>query len=215
MGIPASFRCLVGWVRRTLRRHGVRYMSSRGEAADQDLTAVTTCRTQLPQLLMHLAVVPADVFNLDETALYISVLPRKTYGTACVAGHKIPKERLMVGFLINADGTHPFRPLVISKSKRPHDFLPDYDPELLCYWKSNKKGWMTSELFTAFMEQLNAAMYAEKRHIIILLDNASRHVLKTETATAEDLSGFCTRLLSNIRLVYLPPDTTCFTHPLD
>ncbi|CAI5961680.1 unnamed protein product [Closterium sp. NIES-64] len=42
-------------------------------------------------------------------------------------------------------------------------------------------------LFTAFTEHLNAAMYAEKRHIIILLDNASTHVLKTKTATAEDL----------------------------
>ncbi|CAI5984873.1 unnamed protein product [Closterium sp. NIES-65] len=136
---------------------------------------------------MHLAVVPTDVFNFDETALYISVLPRKTYGTARVAGRKIPKERLTVGFLINADGTHPFRPLVISKSKRLHDFRPEYDPEMLCCWRSNKKGWMTSKLFTAFTEHLNAAMYAEKQHIIILLDNASSHVLKTETATAEDL----------------------------
>ncbi|CAI5998762.1 unnamed protein product [Closterium sp. NIES-64] len=32
-------------------------------------------------------------------------------------------------------------------------------------------------LFTAFTEHLNAAMYAEKRHIIILLDNASTHGL--------------------------------------
>ncbi|CAI5491923.1 unnamed protein product [Closterium sp. Naga37s-1] len=66
-----------------------------------------------------------------------------------------------------------------------------------------------------FIEQLNAAMYAEDRNIVLLLDNASSHVVKSEGATLEDLFGFYTLLLSNIRLVYLPPNTTCFTHPLD
>ncbi|CAI7788863.1 unnamed protein product [Closterium sp. NIES-53] len=65
------------------------------------------------------------------------------------------------------------------------------------------------------MEQLNAAMYAEQRHIVILLDNASSHVLRSESTTSEDLFGFRTRSLSKIRLDFLPPNTTCFTQPLD
>ncbi|CAI5466060.1 unnamed protein product [Closterium sp. Yama58-4] len=71
------------------------------------------------------------------------------------------------------------------------------------------------EVFTHFMEQLNTAMYAEGRNIVILMDNASSHVLKTEGAETEDLFGFRTRKLSNLRIVYLPPNTTCFTQPLD
>ncbi|CAI7747679.1 unnamed protein product [Closterium sp. NIES-54] len=167
-------------------------------------------------------------------------------------GMKVVKDRLTVAFLVNAHGSHSFRPLVISKAKRPHDFRPDYDPEEVCYWHNNAKGWMTSpvsvvfmlranpvslpmfrnppactyiymlcpthppwQLFTHFMEQLNAAMYTEDRHIVIILDNASSHVLKSEGGTSEDLFAFRTRSLSNIRLVYLPPNTTCFTQPLD
>ncbi|CAI5523190.1 unnamed protein product [Closterium sp. Naga37s-1] len=71
------------------------------------------------------------------------------------------------------------------------------------------------QVFTHFMEQLNAAMYAEGMSIVILMDNASSHVLKSEGAKSEDLFGFCTCKLSNIRIVYMPPNTTCFTQPLD
>ncbi|CAI5462924.1 unnamed protein product [Closterium sp. Yama58-4] len=95
---------------------------------------------------MHLAVTPSLTFNFDETALYISILPRKTYGSVRTAGRKIAKQRLTVGFLVNADGTRVFKPLVISKSKRPHDFRPDYNPEEYVYWRHNAKGWMTSNV---------------------------------------------------------------------
>ncbi|CAI5990355.1 unnamed protein product [Closterium sp. NIES-64] len=214
-GLPATFRCSIGWVRRALRRQGVRCLSAVGEAADQDMTAVRTTQEKLPQLLMHLNVRPRDTFNFDETALDISVLPRKTYGTGRVAGRKNGKERLTIGFLVNADGSTLFRPLVISKARRPHDFRPDYDPEELCYWRNTAKGWMTTALFTHYIEQLDAAMFAERWQIVILLDNASSHTLTSRGAITEDLFGFRTRKLENVRLVYLPPNTTCFTQPLD
>ncbi|CAI5528796.1 unnamed protein product [Closterium sp. Naga37s-1] len=215
MSLPSTFRCSIGWVRRALRRQGVRCIAACGEAADQDIAAVRTTQEKLPQLLMHLSVRPRDTYNFDETALFISVLPRKTYGASRVAGRKAVKDCLTVGFLVNADGSHTFRPLVISKAKHPHDFRPNFDPEEHCYWRNTAKGCMTSPLFTLFIEKLNAAMYAEGRHIVILLDNASTHVLTSRGATSEDLFGFRTRSLSNVRLVYLPPNTTCFTQPLD
>ncbi|CAI5928865.1 unnamed protein product [Closterium sp. NIES-65] len=196
-GAPPTFRCSIGWVRRALRRQGVRCMSAVGEAADQDLNAVRTTKEKLPRLLMHLGVRPRDTFNFDETALYISVLPRKTYGTGRSAGRKVPKDRLTVGFLVNAEGTHAFRPLVISKAKRPHDFRPDFDPEEYCYWRNTAKGWMTKALFTHFFEQLDTAMYAEGHQVVVLLDNASSHTLTTEGAETEDLFGIRTRKLNN------------------
>ncbi|CAI7844578.1 unnamed protein product [Closterium sp. NIES-53] len=215
LGKPPSFRCSTGWVRRAMKRLGIRCFALSGEAAEADMHAVRTCREQMPKLLLHLAVPPRNVLNFDETGVYVSALPRRTYGRARVAGRKIAKDRLTVGFLCNADGSTFWRPLIISKSKRPVDFRPDYDPEPYCYWRSNRKGWMTKELFTHFIEKLNAAMYAEGRDVVILLDNASSHTLLTETAGTEDLFGFRTRTLSNVRLVYLPPNTTCFTQPLD
>ncbi|CAI5945947.1 unnamed protein product [Closterium sp. NIES-65] len=58
-------------------------------------------------------------------------------------------------------------------------------------------------------------MYAEGRHIVILLDNASSHTLKSEMAWSEVVHGFRTTCMSNIPLVFLPPNTTAFTQPLD
>ncbi|CAI7881949.1 unnamed protein product, partial [Closterium sp. NIES-54] len=129
---------------------------SERKAADQDMAVVRTTREKLPQLLMHLSVRARD--NNDKRALSIPMLPRETYGNGRVAGRKVLKDRLTVGFLVNADGLHSFRPLV----------------------------------FAHFIEQLNVAMYAE-----------------------DHLFGFRTRKLSNVRIVYLPPNTTAFTQPLD
>ncbi|CAI6000747.1 unnamed protein product [Closterium sp. NIES-64] len=207
MGIPPTFRCSIGWVRRALRRQGVRCRAAQGEAASADMAAVRHAREKLPQLLTHLGVTPRDTFNIDETALWLSVLPRRTYSNGRIPGRKLSKERLTVAFLVNADGSHVFRPVVISKAKRPHDFRPDYDPESLCYWRHNAKGWMTSPL--------NAAMYAENRKILVLLDNASSHMLRSQLAWSENVCGMRTTCMSNVRLVFLPPNTTAFTQPLD
>ncbi|CAI6003842.1 unnamed protein product [Closterium sp. NIES-65] len=200
MGIPPVFRCSIGWVRRALRRQGVRCRAATGEAASANMAAVREAREKVPALLTHLGYQPRDTFNLDETALWLSVLPRKTYSNARIPGHKVSKERLTVAFLVNADGSHVFQPLVISKARRRHDFRPDYDPEAL---------------FTNFISQLNAAMYAEGREIAVLLDNASSHMLRDECAWSEIVCGMRTTRLSNVRIIFLPPNTTAFTQPLD
>ncbi|CAI5479791.1 unnamed protein product [Closterium sp. Yama58-4] len=202
MGIAPVFRCSIGWVRRALRRQAVRCRAAAGEAASADMAAVREARQKVPQLLTHLGYQPRDTFNLDETALWLSVLPRKTYSNARIPGRKVSKDRLTVAFLVNADGSHAFRPVVISKARRPHDFRLDYDPEAVCYWRHNAKGWMTSPL--------NAAMYAKGRHIAVLLNNASSHMLRDECAWSEIVCGMRTTCLSNVRLIFLPPNTTAF-----
>ncbi|CAI5527138.1 unnamed protein product [Closterium sp. Naga37s-1] len=135
-----------------MHRHGIRCRSALGEAANADHNAVKTCKEKLPQLLMHMSVTPKNVFNLDEIALWLSVLPRKTHGNGRVARRKNAKERLTVVFL----------------------------------------------LFTHFIEQVHAAMFAEKRHIVILLDNGiiamvkaryRAHWLKEFTAYWKELGG--------------------------
>ncbi|CAI5995422.1 unnamed protein product, partial [Closterium sp. NIES-64] len=114
MGIPPTFRYSIGWVRRALRLQGVRCRAAQGKAASADMAAVRHAREKLPQLLTHLGVTPRDTFNLDETALWLSVLPRRTYSNGRIPGRKVSKERLTVAFLVNADGSHVFRPLVIN-----------------------------------------------------------------------------------------------------
>ncbi|CAI7756538.1 unnamed protein product [Closterium sp. NIES-53] len=132
------------------------------------------------------------------------------------AGVKTAKDRLTIAFICNVDSSETFRPMVISKVRRPRDFTNNrFDPEPYVYWRYNKRGWMTSEIFMAFIESLNAKFFAEERQVVLLVDNASSHRVDTESAVRRDILGFRTVKLSNIRVVYLPPNTTAFTQPLD
>ncbi|CAE1165064.1 unnamed protein product [Acanthosepion pharaonis] len=63
--------------------------------------------------------------------------------------------------------------------------------------------WMTSQLFTDVMKTLDRKMFAQNRKIILFLDNATCHNL---------LPG---SNLSNIKLSFMPPNTTSLIQPLD
>ncbi|CAI7809723.1 unnamed protein product [Closterium sp. NIES-54] len=55
MDLCDTFRCSVGWVRRAMRRNGIRCRSAVREAADEDHAAVCTCQEQLLQLLIAMS----------------------------------------------------------------------------------------------------------------------------------------------------------------
>ena len=48
-------------------------------------------------------------------------------------------------------------------------------PNTLVQYFYNKKAWMTGEVFTDALEELNARMKAENQKILLLLDNFSGH----------------------------------------
>ncbi|CAI5467516.1 unnamed protein product [Closterium sp. Yama58-4] len=199
-----------------MQRLGFRSLTRAGEAAAADMEAVTRARLWCPELINHLGVSPKDLFNLDETCLIPACQPRKTWASKTPVGGKTAKDRLTVVFMCNADGSEMFRPMVISKVRRPRDFTDtNFDPEPYVYWRYNKRGWMTSEIFTAFIESLNTTFFAEERQVVLLVDNASCHCVETAAAVRQDILGFRTVKLSNIRVVYLPPNTTAYTQPLD
>ena len=65
----------------------------------------------------------------------------------------------------------------------------------------SRKGWMNSSLFMDFVSKLNADMLRQDRKILLLLDNAPSHPADVE--------------LSNVKLCFLPPNTTSHLQPLD
>ncbi|GFV16659.1 tigger transposable element-derived protein 6 [Trichonephila clavipes] len=70
-------------------------------------------------------------------------------------------------------GLEKITPLAIGKSAKPrclkgiNSFPTKY--------RSNKKAWMTTELFNEFLVSLNSDMKREKRHILLFLDNCTVH----------------------------------------
>ncbi|CAI5943104.1 unnamed protein product [Closterium sp. NIES-65] len=180
MGIPPTFRCSIRLGAPCIAAPGREMaMRHRAEAASADMAAVRDAREKMPRLLTQLGVAPRDTFNLDETALWLSVLPRRTLQQR---PHTRPQGLERSDWpshsSVNADGSHAFRPLVISKAKRPHDFRPDYDPEALCYWRHNAKGWMTSPAPTTMQ-----AVYDDA-------DPVCREARRTARAACEMLIGY-------------------------
>lgn len=118
-------------------------------------------------------------------------------GEKC-AGGKHSKERLSVLLCAFADGKFE-KPLVIGKAENPRCFK-NIDRERFVTWRNNKNAWMTAKIIEEWLLQLNGRMRAQKRKILLFMDNASSH---------PDMK------LSNVKVQFFPPNTTSRLQPMD
>ncbi|GFV49385.1 tigger transposable element-derived protein 6 [Trichonephila clavipes] len=88
------------------------------------------------------------------------------------------------------DGSEKISPLVIGKSAKPRCFKGRNS--FPTKYRSNKKAWMTTELFNEWLVSLNSDMKREKRHILLFLDNCTVHnnapPLSNEALPEQDLT---------------------------
>lgn len=67
-------------------------------------------------------------------------------------------------------------------------------------YSDQKKAWMTGEIMHTLLSMLNTTLSKQSRSIILFMDNAGYH--------SEDM-------YSNIKVVFLPPNTTSVLQPID
>ena len=198
MGIT-DFTPSKGWLQRFRARKAISFRVVSGEAGSVSDEVVNWWTEEtLPKLLQEYA--PRDIFNADETGLFYRCLPTKTLalkGERC-SGGKQSKERITVLLCCNMDGSEKLPALVIGKSAKPKCFknIKTYPVE----YEANAKSWMTSSLFEGWLKRQNRRFQLEGRHICLFIDNCPAHP-KVE--------------LSNIRLVFMPPNTTSKLQPCD
>ncbi|GFU30145.1 tigger transposable element-derived protein 6 [Trichonephila clavipes] len=68
-------------------------------------------------------------------------------------------------------------------------------------YRSNKKAWMTTELFNEWLVSLKSDMKREKRRILLFVDNCTVHISAPP--------------LSNVKLQFFPPNSTSKLQTLD
>ena len=132
--------------------------------------------THLPTILSRYDL--QDIFNADEFGLFYQMLPTNTYhakGEQC-AGGKRSKVRLTGIAAANALG-EKLPMFVIGKSVTPRCFKGV--KSLPCQYKAQKKAWMDSEIFTAYVKKLDAKFETEGRKIVLIIDNCPAHPVVT------------------------------------
>lgn len=195
-----TFLASNGWLEKFINRHDIVFRSLCGESASVNIETVEAWKHLVPTLCTGYEA--KDIFNIDETGLLYRQQPRKTYiqrGDQGKGG-KDCKQRLTVCLFTNALGQKE-DPIIIGNAKRPRCFGKlDVEKQFKIIWRSNKKSWMTALIFEEVLKTFNRKMKLEKRKVILFLDNATSHPHLN---------------LSNVKLEFLPPNTTSECQPLD
>ena len=174
-------------------------MSVQGESASVSGDIVREYQEKFKELLKEYEA--KNIFNLDETALFYKLLPNRTLcNQAKARGVKSSKERVSVVFCVSYTG-EKLPPMIIGKAAMPRSLRGVDLNKVGVKYTNTFKSWMTSSLFQEYLRELNKQMREQKRNILLLVDNAPSHIMDEE--------------LTNVKIKFLPKDTTSVLQPLD
>jgi hypothetical protein len=196
-----GFSASGGWLNNFKHRNNLHTFKISGEAGSAPINEISQMRAELQEILAEYEL--RDIWNCDETALFWRLEPCKTIAHSPVLGKKRPKERVSILATCNASGNEKLPLLFIHKYKTPRVLKGIEKKSLPVWYYWNSKAWMQRSIFKHFLERLNSKMVRERRHIILLMDNAKCH-------GCENISS-----LSNVKVHFLPPNTTSHLQPLD
>lgn len=194
-----DFKASHGWIDRFKKRHDIRRFRIHGESESVPVEDLPRQKQKLVELLSQYR--PEDVYNADETGLFFRMTPNQTLATKPVKGKRKDKERITILLCTNATGTDKLKPLVIGKSANPRCLKNVRRENLGVKYEANKKAWMTSDIFGRWIRSLNSTNRLKRRKILVLVDNATSHVVNEE--------------LEHVKVHFLPPNTTPYLQPCD
>ena len=140
----------------------------------------------------------SDIFNMDETGLYYRSVPIRSNSKAPIKGNKKLLSRITLVFCVSLTG-EKLPPFMIGTAIKPRSFNSFNFQDYIEYG-SSRNGWMTSTLYKSWITKLNQKMTKQNRKILLLVDNCPS---PTQIP------------LSNVKIVFLPPNTTGLLQPLD
>ncbi|KAG7273270.1 hypothetical protein CRUP_009698, partial [Coryphaenoides rupestris] len=195
-----DFKVSVGWFERFKRRENIVFKKLHGEAAEADTASRDEwLEDEWGQMRQDYA--EEDIWNADESGIYFRALPdgTLTFKSDNKRGGKRSKERITALFACSAAGGKK-ELFVIGKSQNPRCFKNVRT--LPVRYAANASAWMTGNLFVEWLKDWDHKLGRESKKILLLVDNCSAHHVKNTT-------------LRNIRVEFLPKNTTSILQPCD
>lgn len=192
-----NFVATDGWFHRWKKRENIVFKRTHGELKDADFTgAENWINNEWPKISSEYP--PCNVYNADETGIYYRALPQHTYlfKNEDAKGCKTSKERITALCCVNMSGNKK-QLLVIGKTKSPRSFKGINNLPVEYYANSN--AWMTAAIFKEWLIKWDNVL---DHNIVLLVDNCTAH-------------NNVSVLLKNIKVVYLPANTTALIQPCD
>ena len=200
-----GFKASEGWLDKWKLSHGIKEKQISGESLDVSQTTVESWMERIKELCKGYD--QRDILNIDKSGCFFKALPAKGLaqkGKKTKGGKKL-KQRITVAFFISADGGKVGRPIVIRRSQKPRCFrLASASDKLaeVSYF-DDSKSWMQVEIMEKVIDTLNHQMRKQGRKVILFLGNATVH----PTSLID--------MYSNMKVVFLPKNTTSRLQPLD
>ena len=191
-----KFKGSSGWIDNFKKRHNIKQYTMHGEAASAPIQDLSSMRENLRQTLRDYD--PKDIFNCDETGLFWKMKPSRTLSNSSVAGSKQSKDRITILLTCNSTRTEKMHPLFIYKYENPRALKNINKNSLPVNYYWNKKSWMQVSIWNQYLKKLDVHMRAQKRNILLLVDNAPTHALYENT------------IFTNIVIHHLSPNTTAY-----
>jgi hypothetical protein len=207
------FSASSGWFSGFKHPYSFHNVKLSGEAASTDEEAADAFPPMLQKLIEEEGYTLDQIFNFDETGLYWKCMPSRTYISkeeAHAPGFKAAKDHVTVMLGANASGDLKLKPVVVYHSANPQALKGIVKSSLGVHFRSSKRDSMTGQIFTDLIADVYHDVfknYCKKKvldfKILIILDNAPSH-----PPTVAEQSP-------NIKVIFLPPNTTSLLQPLD
>ncbi|XP_063875817.1 tigger transposable element-derived protein 1-like [Scylla paramamosain] len=207
-----EFTASTGWFKQFKKRFQLHNVRITGEAATADEEGAKKFIETLDEVIVEEGYQPKHIFNVDETGLFWKRMPERSYihkEEKSMPGFKAFKDRLTLLFGGNIAG-FKLKPFLIYHAENPRTFKNVNRHVLPVYYRSNKKAWMTQALFEDWF--LNCFIPQVREYclentipfkILLVLDNAPGH------------PSHLPDLHPNMKVVFLPPNTTPLIQPMD
>ena len=144
---------------------------------------------------------PEDIYKADETWLFYRLPIDRTleFKNVDCHGGKQSKERITALVCANMSGTDKLPMFVLGKSAKPRCFKNVRS--LPTQYDAKAKAWMTGAIFTKWVTKFDRKCQRQRRKVALIIDNCPAH---------PKIQG-----LKAVTLIFLPPNTTSRTQPMD